>query len=232
MKSYAHRWLSGEKVPWRPGKVVCVGRNYVAHIRELDNAVPEEPVLFLKPSCAMVSLKRPLVWPPGQGACHHEVELALLIGRKLCRATAASALKAVAGYGVGLDLTLRERQDRLKKAALPWETAKAFDASAPLTPFVPASRIDDPLALRFGLAVNGDRRQEGHPGLMLTPMGELLAFASRYFTLLPGDVFLTGTPAGVAALAPGDRLELWLDGGADPPWRYTGEVGSADQSPP
>ncbi len=193
------------------GKVVCVGRNYLDHIRELNNPVPDQPILFMKPSTALVDIEQPLRLPSFSRECHHELELAVLVGERLHEADASRCRAAVAGYGLALDLTLRDIQQGLKEKGQPWERAKAFDGGCPLTPFVAPEAID-PENCQLRLWVNGELRQEGNTKQMMTPPFALMAHMSRFFTLLPGDVVLTGTPAGVGALNPGDRLLLELDG--------------------
>ena len=154
-------------------------------------------------------MSAPIHLPTGRGECHHELEIAMLIGTTVRRVSSSQALTAVAGYGLALDLTLRGEQSRLKKNGHPWEVAKAFDGSCPLSEFVKLSATE--LAdLRLSLQVNGERRQSGEVGDMLTPPAELISYISQHFTLLPGDVVLTGTPEGVAALNPGDSLSLVL----------------------
>lgn len=138
--AYQHRYLDGSPLTLPVGKVVCIGRNYLDHIRELNNTVPETPILFMKPATALTALDEPIHLPTGRGECHHEVELAVLIGQELRQADAATARQAVAGYGVALDLTLRDLQNALKKQGHPWETAKAFDGSCPLSPFLKPDR--------------------------------------------------------------------------------------------
>jgi 2-keto-4-pentenoate hydratase/2-oxohepta-3-ene-1,7-dioic acid hydratase in catechol pathway len=128
---YQHRYLDGSPLTLPVGKVVCIGRNYLDHIRELNNVLPETPILFMKPATALVSLDEPIRLPAGRGECHHEVELAVLVGRELRNADAETARAAVAGYGIALDLTLRDLQNQLKKNGHPWETAKAFDGACP-----------------------------------------------------------------------------------------------------
>jgi 2-keto-4-pentenoate hydratase/2-oxohepta-3-ene-1,7-dioic acid hydratase in catechol pathway len=194
------------------GKVVCVGRNYAAHAAELGNPVPEQPLLFIKPPSAVVDLAPQFRVPTAAGSVHHELEIALLIGRELCAATPDRARRAIAGIGLGIDLTLRELQDRLKAKAHPWEVSKGFDGACALSPFVPLDPALDLAALPLRLVVNGRRRQFGSSAQMLTPIIELLCFASARFTLWPGDVVLTGTPAGVGPLVPGDRLLAELGG--------------------
>ena len=203
-------WHTGETIPLPPGKLVCVGRNYVAHADELGNAVPDEPLLFIKPNTALTPLSPSFTIPTHSGVVHHETELALLIGHPLRRATIAEAQEALLGIGLALDLTLRDRQSELKSLSHPWEKAKAFDDSAPLSPFWPISEFADLQAIRFTLDRNGERRQSGDSGQMIWDMLSLTAYISQHFTLLPGDLILTGTPAGVGPLAPGDILQLQL----------------------
>ena len=209
---YQHRDLQGQPLPYGVGKVVCVGRSYADHAAELNNPIPSEPLLFIKPASSLVGLTAPLVLPKGQGAIHHEVEVALLIGRRLCQADAAQAMSAIVGVGLALDLTLRDVQDTLKKQGHPWERAKAFDGSCPISPFVAPDTLMDLGALDFSLLVNGQLRQTGNTRNLMWPIGELLAFMSQCFTLEPGDIVLTGTPKGVAELRAKDSLELQLNG--------------------
>ena len=209
---YQHRYLDGSSLHLPVGKVVCIGRNYLDHIRELNNPIPETPILFIKPTTALVALNQPIQLPVGRGECHHEVELAVLVGQLLQNAEAETACQAVAGYGVGLDLTLRDLQNKLKKKGHPWETAKAFDGSCPLSPFLKPEALPHPQATDLSLSVNGDVRQKGNTQQMMVSVFELMAYMSTHFSLQPGDVVLTGTPAGVGPLAPGDVLILNLAG--------------------
>ena len=208
--TYQHRYLDGSPLALPVGKVVCIGRNYLDHIRELNNAVPETPILFMKPATALVNLDTPIRLPAGRGECHHEVELAVLVGRELCNANAEMARVAVAGYGIGLDLTLRDLQNDLKKKGHPWETAKAFDGACPLSPFLKPEALPEPQATDLALQVNGAWRQQGNTRLMMIGVFDLMAYISTHFTLQPGDVVLTGTPAGVGPLHAGDTLLLRL----------------------
>jgi len=208
--AYRHRYLEGDPLDLPVGKVVCIGRNYLDHIRELGNIVPETPILFMKPATALIGLDEPIRLPTGRGECHHEVELAVLVGRTLRAADTTTARSAVAGYGVALDLTLRDLQNELKKKGHPWEIAKAFDGSCPLSPFVEPATLADPQATDLTLWVNGEPRQQGNTRLMMIGIFELMAHISTHFTLRPGDVVLTGTPAGVGPLRSGDRLILGL----------------------
>lgn len=207
---YAHRWMAGTPCDLPVGKAVCVGRNYAAHAMELNNPLPKNPVLFLKPATSFVPLTPSFSIPDGRGECHHEVELALLIGAKLSNATLSQAAEAVAGVAVGLDLTLRDVQQQLKSEGLPWEIAKAFDGALPLAPFIRRAQLPAMDSLSFALTVNGSVRQEGSVTDMITPIPNMLAYISQHFTLMPGDVVMTGTPAGVAKLSRGDHLNLRL----------------------
>lgn len=210
--NYEHQWRDGGTVNWPLGKVVCVGRNYAEHAAELNNAVPDQPLLFIKPATAVVPLTDPIRLPEGQGAVHYEAELAVLIGKPLRHASESAIRDAVAGIGLALDLTLRDLQSELKAKGHPWERAKAFDGACPLSVFVPLHRGDDFGKLSFSLTIDGEIRQRGHTGNMITPVLTLIAYASETFSLRPGDVVLTGTPAGVGELHSGQRLELELDG--------------------
>lgn len=208
--TYRHRFADGTASQLPVGKVVCVGRNYAEHAKELGNAVPAEPILFIKPRTAIVAMEDGVRVPQGQGACHFETEMAVLIGTTLKDAGEAQALAAIAGIGLGLDLTLREAQDQLKAKGLPWEKAKAFDGACPLSAFVAPSRIADLANVRLTLTVNGETRQDGNTADMLTPVLPLLCYMSRFFTLEPGDVVMTGTPKGVGPLRAGDALRVTL----------------------
>lgn len=202
--------LDGKALDLPVGKVVCVGRNYADHARELNNPVPTAPILFIKPSTAVVALDAGFSIPQHQGECHHELEMSVLIGKPLKNADIETVKAAILGYGIGLDLTLRDLQNTLKEKSHPWEIAKAFDGANPLSAFVAAARLPDPEATDIALSINGVSRQMGNTADMITPVFALLAYMSRHFTLLPGDVVMTGTPAGVAALHSGDRLQLSL----------------------
>ncbi len=197
-------------VGWQPGKVVCVGRNYAEHARELNNPVPAEPLLFLKPTSAMVSMASPIRIPQGHGECHIETEMSLLIGLPVhAQSSSSELLASIAGVGIGFDLTLRDLQNQLKKAGHPWEKAKAFDGACPLSDFILPERTD--LAdVSIELQRNGQLQQQGNTSQMLTPVERLLTYIVQFFSLLPGDVVMTGTPAGVGPLQSGDRLTAKL----------------------
>ncbi|RWR03786.1 hypothetical protein ED28_02020 [[Pantoea] beijingensis] len=210
---YQHRNWQGELLDFPVGKVVCVGSNYAMHIKEMGSATPDEPVVFIKPESALCDLREPISIPKDFGAVHHEVELAVLIGATLKQATEEHVSRAIAGYGLALDLTLRDIQAKLKKAGQPWEKAKAFDYSCPLSGFIPTAKFThDPQNVELKLIVNGEVRQQGSTAEMIHKILPLIAYMSKYFTLRAGDVVITGTPAGVGPMLSGDKLELSLGG--------------------
>jgi 5-carboxymethyl-2-hydroxymuconate isomerase len=193
------------------GKIVCIGRNYAEHIKELGNKTPDKPVLFMKPANAIVASGGTVVIPHYSNDCHHEIELAVLIGKEAKGVSPGKALDHVAGYAVALDLTLRDVQNSQKEKGLPWEIAKAFDTSCPLSTFVPAEQISNPQNLQLKLTVNGQLRQNGNTSDMMLTIAELIAAVSAYFTLEEGDVLLTGTPSGVGRISSGDQLEASIE---------------------
>jgi len=201
--------LDGQNIP--VGKIVCIGRNYAEHIKELGNQTPDKPVIFIKPASSLVSSGGTVVIPGYSEDCHHEIELAVLIGKTAKDVTAEAALGYVSGYAVALDLTLRDVQGVQKEKGLPWEIAKAFDTSCPLSDFVPASQVDNPQELQLKLTVSGEVRQSGNTRDMIRSIAELIAATSAYFTLEEGDVLLTGTPSGVGRIVSGDRLEASIE---------------------
>jgi 5-carboxymethyl-2-hydroxymuconate isomerase len=194
------------------GKILCIGRNYVEHIRELGNETPEAPVIFMKPASSVIRDGEEIVIPPYARDCHHEAELALLIGREGKNIPAERAMEHIAGYGVAIDLTLRDVQAELKKQGLPWEIAKGFDTACPLSDFAPAGSVADPQNLRIRLAVNGKVRQDSSTALMIHAIPVIISHMSGIFTLEPGDVILTGTPAGVGPLVSGDSVVAEISG--------------------
>ena len=208
---YQHQWNNGEPVALPAGKIVCVGRNYAEHARELNNPIPTSPLLFIKPSTALYDLRQPIRLSNKRGPVHYETELAVLIGQPLTQATAQQAEAAIAGIGLGLDLTLRELQSQLKSKGHPWEVAKAFDHSCPMSPFVCYSAVADIHDCQLHLEVDGVRRQHGSSAEMLTPILQLISLCSQHFTLLPGDIVMTGTPAGVGVLEAEMELRLQLE---------------------
>ena len=210
--SYQHQWVDGSAIDLPVGKAVCVGRNYAAHAKELGNAVPQTPILFLKPSTAIVPLSPSFTIPNDRGSCHYETEIAVLIGKTINNLRVEEVPQAIAGYGLALDLTLRDVQNQLKAQGYPWEVAKAFDGACPLSQFIKPELIADIKHTEFSLMVNEELRQHGFSHDMITPVYELIAYISQIFTLQAGDIVLTGTPEGVAALQRGDKLVLSMVG--------------------
>lgn len=196
----------------RAGKLVCVGRNYAAHAKEMQSAVPSQPMLFLKPASALVASGGSVVLPPQSSDVHHEVELVAAIGSMAMRVSEADALGHIAGYAVGLDMTARDVQARAKAKGHPWSVAKGFDTFAPLGDFVAASEVVDPHALGIRLRVNGEVRQEGSTSDMIFDLAHLVSAISHVFTLEPGDLIYTGTPEGVGPVIEGDEMVAEVDG--------------------
>lgn len=206
--NYQHQNIHGQKIPLPVGKIVCVGRNYLMHIKELNNVVPDKPLLFIKPTTSLVSLNQGFEIPQDQGECHNEIEVAVLIKDVLHKARETEVEDVIWGYGLALDLTLRDVQAKLKNNGQPWERAKAFDGSCPMSDFIEKSHIPDHQSIHFSLNVNGESRQVGNTRDMLISINTLLCDISQVFTLLPGDIVLTGTPQGVGPLYSKDKLEL------------------------
>ena len=203
--------LIGQSKPIAVGKIVCMGRNYVAHIEELNNARPAQPMFFIKPTTALQPIEQPVRIPSYSNKARHELELAALIGKTLHNAKESEVYPAIQGYAVALDVTLQDVQDQLKAKGHPWEIAKGFNGACPVSPFVPAAQVPNPQDILVRMRVNGELRHNDSTKLMIWKIPELIADASRYFTLEPGDIVLTGTPAGVGSLEPGDELEMEIE---------------------
>lgn len=186
--------------------------------RSWNNPLEDEPLVFLKPTSALVGEGEPLRLPNYSSDVHHECELVLLIGKDGRDIAEAEALGHVAGYGIGLDMTARDVQSAAKSKGHPWTKAKGFPTAASLSRLVPAERVADPQRLSFELRVNGELRQQGDTGLMLFPVAAIIAYLSRTYGLQAGDLIYTGTPEGVAAVRSGDRLSLKLEGLAAAEW--------------
>ncbi len=188
------------------GKIICLGRNYLDHIRELGNKVPDRPVIFIKPQTSIIPEGGQVIIPEYSQNCHHELELALLIGKPGKNIQENDALSYIAGYGVAIDLTLRDIQDELKEKGQPWELAKGFDTACPLSDFVAADQVTDPNNLQLTMKVNGEIRQQGTTAQMMRSIESIVSVISKYFSLEEGDIILTGTPAGVSKIVSGDQL--------------------------
>ncbi|AJF07129.1 fumarylacetoacetate hydrolase family protein [Geoalkalibacter subterraneus] len=203
--------MRGSSRNYNVGKIICLGRNYAEHARELGNPVPKEPVIFLKPATAIIRSGEQIVIPSYSNECHHEVEMAVLIGGYGRNIEKDKAHELIAGYAVALDMALRDVQNRLKKQGLPWEIAKGFDTSCPLSDFTPRDKVTTPERLGIRLSINGAIRQEGNTDQMILDPAEIIAHASTIFTLEEGDIILTGTPAGVGPVRSGDQLRAEID---------------------
>ena len=193
-------------------RIFCIGRNYAAHAAEMKSAVPKVPMVFLKPSTAIVRDGGAIVLPAVSREVHHEVELVAMIGRRGKNIKEDVALSYVEAYAVGLDMTARDIQSVAKQKGHPWSVAKGFDTFAPLGHLIPAAEIADPQHLSIQLIVNGEVRQRGTTADMIFSVATLVAYCSSIFTLLPGDLIYTGTPEGVGPVKEGDILEAEITG--------------------
>lgn len=206
------RMINGQRASQPLGKIVCIGRNYAAHAAELNNAVPTKPMLFIKPSTSACDLDDTLKLRFDLGGLHYETELAVMITSRLVQASEDEVPAAIGAMGLALDLTLRDTQSELKGKGHPWEIAKGFDNACPLGPFTPVdgTRVDWS-AQHFSLEIDGQPRQNGDTSNMLFTIPQMISTMSRYFTLEPGDIVLTGTPEGVGQLQAGQHLKLTLN---------------------
>lgn len=204
--------VPGHSDPLRPGKLLCIGRNYAKHAAEMGREVPDEPMVFLKPATALVRSGEAVMLPPQSREVHHEVELVAVIGTDGKDISEGEALDHVAGYAAGLDMTARDLQRAAKERRHPWSVAKGFDTFAPLGPIVPAAEGPDVQATAIRLAVNGENRQDGNTRHMIFSVAQLVAYCSSIFTLEAGDLLYTGTPEGVGPVEAGDRLEAAVEG--------------------
>jgi 2-keto-4-pentenoate hydratase/2-oxohepta-3-ene-1,7-dioic acid hydratase in catechol pathway len=193
-------------------KIIAIGRNYVAHIEELKNEKPDAPVIFCKPDTAVLKDNAPFYHPDFSQDIHHEVEILLKISKEGKNIAPAFAHKYYEEIGLGIDFTARDLQAHQKAKGLPWEIAKAFNGSAPISDFVPKTNYADLKNLTFSLLVNGELRQKGNTSLMLYDFDAIVSYISQFFTLKKGDIIFTGTPSGVSAVKIGDRLEGFIEG--------------------
>lgn len=193
-------------------KVVAIGRNYAAHAKELNNEVPEKPVIFMKPDTAVLKDNKPFYIPDFSSDIHFELEIVL----KICKEGKHISEKFAAGYfeeiGLGIDFTARDIQNVHKAKGLPWELAKSFDNSAAISNFIPKQQFPDLYQLNFELKVNHILRQQGHTANLLFSFEKIIAFVSQYITLKKGDLIFTGTPEGVGQVKQGDHLTAALEG--------------------
>ncbi len=192
-------------------KIIGVGLNYNDHISEMKNIKPKEPVLFLKPTTSLCDFNKPIQIPKNMGSVHHELELAVCIAKECSDVNKEDAKNYIAGFGMALDLTLRDVQSAAKEKGRPWAVAKGFNNSCPVTSFFKKrlSDVDDNL---LSLNLNGITKQSAKTSLMLFKVDELISYISGIFTLLPGDIILTGTPSGVGPLTSGDKIIASIQG--------------------
>lgn len=192
-------------------KIICIGRNYAAHAAEMKAERPEEPVVFLKPPTALLVNNKPLYYPEFTQDLHYEVELVIKIAKNGRHVQPQFAEDYIDGIALGIDFTARDLQSTFKKKGQPWELAKGFDGSAPISEFISLDEVPDPASIRFGLRKNGELVQQGNSADMLFPFTEIITFVSRFFKLQMGDYIFTGTPEGVGPVAVGDELEAFLE---------------------
>lgn len=193
-------------------KIICIGRNYINHAKELNNPVPDNPVFFMKPDTALVHKNRPFFYPDFSEDVHHEIEIVVKINRLGRSIEEKFAHRYYSEVALGVDFTARDLQAECKKKGLPWEIAKGFDYSAPLSEF---ETLEDPEKvgnLNFSLNINGETRQQGNSGNMIFSVPKIIAYVSRFMTLKTGDLIFTGTPEGVGPVKIGDHLEGYLEG--------------------
>lgn len=191
-------------------KILCVGRNYSEHAKELGNAVPENPVIFSKPDTALIKNNEPFYHPDFSQDIHHEVELVIKISKMGKKIQPKFARNYFTEIGLGIDFTARDVQSKLKEKGLPWELAKAFDGSAPIGEFINIEG-KDLSNINFSLTKNGEMVQQGNTAQMIFPFEEIVSFVSQFFTLKVGDLIYTGTPAGVSKINIGDKLEGFIE---------------------
>lgn len=194
-------------------KIICIGRNYRKHAEELGNEVPSEPVIFLKPETALIPRGHPFFYPAHSQDVHYEVELVVRIDRVGRHIEEGFAHRYYSSIGLGVDFTARDVQKACKEKGLPWEKAKAFDHSAPVSrEFIPLTELDNRAEIPFSLAINGKTVQEGNSKDMIFSLDRLIQEVSKYFTLKIGDLLFTGTPEGVGPIQIGDELEGFIGG--------------------
>ena len=194
------------------GKIVCLLRSYAAHAEEMGNEIPDEPVFFLKPSTTIIQDGEDIVIPKESNDVHHEVELAVIIGKEGKFISKEQAMTHVLGYSILIDVTARDIQAKAKKKGRPWTIAKGYDTFAPMSRIVPKADVNDPHDLDIWLKVNGEYRQKSNTGLLLFKIPEIIASISRIMALKPGDIIATGTPEGVSRIVAGDKVEAGIDG--------------------
>ncbi len=193
-------------------KIICIGRNYAEHAKELKNDIPTEPVFFMKPDTALLKDGEPFYYPEFTKDLHHEIEVVLKINKVGKHIDEQFAHKYYEEIGLGIDFTARDLQAKAKEKGLPWEKAKAFDGSAPLGKFMPKTQFANLSDIGFELKVNGETRQKGNTGDLLFSFDKIIAYVSQFVTLKVGDLIYTGTPEGVGPVNIGDKLQGYIGG--------------------
>ncbi|MFN8671565.1 MAG: fumarylacetoacetate hydrolase family protein [Candidatus Sericytochromatia bacterium] len=192
-------------------KIFCLGSNYLDHIKEMGNKIPTEPVIFMKPSTAIIRNEESILIPDISKEAHHEVELVLLIEKDGKNIKPENSLEYISAIGIGLDITLRDLQKQAKESGKPWVIAKGFDTSAPLSDFISIKKIPDLNNINFVLYVNNEIKQKGNSGDMIFKFPQIISYISNIFTLQKGDIIFTGTPHGVNKINKGDKLKAVLE---------------------
>ena len=192
-------------------KIICVGRNYAEHAKELNNAIEEQPVIFMKPETALLTPRQPFFYPKFSNDVHHELEIVVRINKVGKNIAERFAHKYYEEISVGIDFTARDLQQQLKTKGLPWELAKAFDGSAPVGSFISKREFESVNAINFTLNINGVQKQNGNTGDMIYSIDKIISFVSSYITLKKGDLIFTGTPKGVSAVHVNDVLEAFIN---------------------
>ena len=192
-------------------KIICIGRNYAEHAKEMNAPVPKEPVFFLKPDTSLLKDNQPFYYPDFSKEIHHEIELVLKITKNGKNIDAEFAHKYYDEIGIGVDFTARDIQAACKEKGLPWEKAKAFDQAAPIGKFLNKSQLPQLQNIQFKLLINGKAAQTGNTKDLLFSFDAIISFVSQYITLKTGDLIYTGTPEGVGPVKIGDRLEGYIE---------------------
>ena len=192
-------------------KIICIGRNYIDHAKELNNPVPEKPVFFMKPDTALLLKHNPFFYPDFSKNIHYETELVIKINRNGKHIDEKFAHKYYNEISIGIDFTARDLQAEAKKKGLPWEIAKAFDQSAPVGKFIPVDSFDDISNINFSLKINGELRQKGNSRNMIFSIDKIIAYISQFVTLRTGDLIFTGTPEGVGPAKIDDHFEAFIE---------------------
>ena len=204
--------FGNENMELKPSKIVCLGRNYAEHAKEMKSEVPSKPVIFLKPPSSLIGPNQSIILPEESRNVHHEVELAVIISKRAKNVDMDRAMEYVLGYTILLDITARDLQNEAKRKGLPWSVSKGYDTFAPVGPRIVPGDEMDPHNLEIGLKVNGEIRQKGNTAQMIFKIPQIISYISSIMTLERGDIIATGTPSGVGKIEDGDVIEAWIEG--------------------